>query len=156
MTGEAKRKRSIQALQDRLEDIHAEGQGVWQISIYGLDAVVEVMAAALAGSKTATGIALALEHLSQGVIRSGRTAEPVMCLLCDSAFKQERMPAAWILVHARRDDPTHAAGHGVCSNCLHRYPDMNALGIAITDYYRANAISDLRLLPPISEPGGIA
>ena len=140
------------ALVDGLEQIRQEGQGVWQMAIYGPEAVPGLVNNALCGDGYARNVVRTLAHMAREII-TAPAALPMLCLCCDNALTAEAMPAAWVLLHARRDDPEQAVGNGICAECYARHPSAEALGPIVTDVYRRQIISDLRVLPPVSESG---
>jgi hypothetical protein len=151
--GEAKRQRTLKALRKGMEEIRAEGQGVWQLGIYSMEGAFEIAAAALEGNDDAGRILLTLERLLLSVQEAATTTDPALCLLCDNVFRDGRLPAAWVLLQAHRADPTHAVGNGICMDCWSKYPSVKELAPVVTDVYRHRVMPDLRVLPSISEPG---
>jgi hypothetical protein len=74
---------------------------------------------------------------------------PAMCLLCNNEFVPDSPPAQIVVLTAARDDASVAMMHGICLSC----EDRGELPARIAAYYRANAISDFRMLPSPSPPG---
>jgi hypothetical protein len=147
--GEAKRRKERRAINKTLAGMHAEGQGVWDLMIYDPPDVATVMEAARAGDSYARRTVLMLDS----VMRRVRAANPPdLCLTCDHEFTAKAMPRAWVLTHAHRDEPRNAMSSGICAACHARYPGAALLPV-VTDVYRRNLISDLRVLSPTSEPG---
>ncbi len=141
-------------LTEWVEQIHLEGQGVWQISIYSLEGVAEVLGQALAGDPHAMNIILTLERMLRDIRKAARTRLPKLCLTCDNTFSSKKtMPAAWVLMHAMRDDPKMAVGNGICLECWRRYPNPVVLMPVVTEVYRQKMIPDLRVLPPAAGQG---
>ena len=76
----------------------------------------------------------------------------MLCLTCDNTLTATAMPVAYVLLHAMRDDPRCAVCNGICADCYDRHPGK-LLQVAVTDAYRRQMISDLRVLPTLSPPG---
>ena len=55
-----RQRRPLEALTDGLEQIRQEGQGVWQMSIYGPEAAPDLVHAALCGDGYASAVVRAL------------------------------------------------------------------------------------------------
>ncbi len=152
--GQAKRRRGIQAMRDGFKEMHAEGQGIWDIKIYGPLGMMQIASAALAGDDDAGRVILLLERLTLDIVEAGRTRKPLMCLLCENTFGQpSTMPMAWVVLHAHVDNARQGFGNGICWDCWERYPSADALAPVVLDYYRSKVISDLRVLPQPIEPG---
>ena len=147
-----RQRRPLEALTDGLEQIRQEGQGVWQMSIYGPEAAPDLVHAALCGDGYASDVVRALAHMVRNIITAPASL-PMLCLTCDNILTAVAMPVAWVLVHARRDDPQQAVGNAICAECYAHHPSAEALGPVVTDVYRRKMIADLRVLPPISEAG---
>jgi hypothetical protein len=148
-----KQAQSISELQAGMERIQAEGQGVWQLSIYGPEAVLALLHNSFVGDADATRTMTAIARLIAGIHEVASTPKPMLCLLCDTKFGRRSMPLAWVLLHARRDDPSQAVGNGICAACYKKYPSAEALSPPVIALYKAKMITDLRLLPPIGPPG---
>lgn len=144
-------RKAREALTRHVEQMHADGQGVWQLTVYNLAGAAEQTAKAVAGDPYARAVVRALDSL----IRNTRTANPPMlCLTCDNTLSENFAPMALVLMHAKRDDPHGTVANGICPDCCarHRF-DMDRIGHAASAAYGKMLISDLRILPPINHPG---
>ena len=147
--GEAKRRRDRRAFVKGVRTVEAEGQGVWQMSIYAPDDVAGLLVDTLAGDERAAKT-MAMLHGMMGETISANP--PRICLTCDNEFTAEAMPHAWVLVHAIGGAAKKSLGNGICAGCHARYPGEALVPVA-TEVYRQNMIPDLRILPPMSEAG---
>jgi hypothetical protein len=149
--GEAKRRRSLgrrELLEEATRRICEEGQGVYQLSLVSALGAAPLFAQAISGDSQAAYHLLIVARLLEQI----RTAPPrskLMCLLCDNEFSAAALPLAFVIMHARRDDPGMVMGNGICCRCC----DASDLQARILDKYREGLISDLRVLPPIGEAG---
>lgn len=147
--GDAKRRRDRRELQKGLQEIHAEGQGVWQMTCYTKENAAVMAILAMDGDPYASALLRVLESMVQYIWAA---SPPALCLTCDNILTRAAMPAAFLVVHARRDDPRSSVCNGICDECFDRYPG-DALMLAATNVYREKVISGLRVLPPLSAPG---
>lgn len=145
----ARRARDRDDLKARMDAIQAEGQGVWQLSIWGPENMLGVTAAAMSGDPEATAVLRAIAH-SLRAIEEAPADRPWLCLTCDHAFTAHNTPLAFVLLHACRADAKAAVSNGLCDDC---YCRPGSLMERVTDVYRRNMIPGLRVLPPISQPG---
>lgn len=92
----AKRKHE---LTKALQQMNEEGQGVWRLLIITRADVPSLIAAAGLGNELAcrlyTGLSAAVEQMPQ---------QRGLCLLCDYEFSPDKMPDAFVLLSAMRDD----------------------------------------------------
>jgi hypothetical protein len=135
------------ALEETFQQIHGEGQGVWQFAVFSPENTPELILAALAGQELAIRW---LRALSDAMHTVPRQKPPMLCLLCQHTFRLSRPPAAFAMLTAKIEDPSVAVVNGLCPRCFTADRDMQD---RIAEYYRKNALSDLRMLPPIGEPG---
>ena len=148
--GEAKRRKERARLRQGLEVMRVEGQGIWQTSIYNRAGVADLMTGALAGDRRAKDIAGVVARM----IRHVETAcPPMLCLTCDNEVTATSMPAAFVVMHADRDDPTQAACNVICEACHARNPSPMALAPSVTDAIRVRIIPDLRVIQPVNDEG---
>ena len=80
------------------------------------------------------------------LVQRNAAAAPI-CLLCGPEFRRDHLPVLFGFVQAMRDDPTQMVANAICAECSAQHPTREAMERAITDYYRAHIISDLRVLP---------
>ncbi len=150
--GDAKRRRagvegpvSIEAVTAAFDEMHAEGQGVWQFTLITPDVVMALTVQALMGDTTAARTLLASETF---ILKLRKVRPRMLCLFCENQFRSDSMPAVLIMLHAGRDDATNAIFQGVCSQC-EANGDLESRLIA---RYREWGFTDLRPIS-IGEPG---
>jgi hypothetical protein len=141
---EAKRRR---ALECSLKQIQLEGQGVFQFTLITPLSAIGLMSNALTGDAAAARVMLAFAEFLKRVVK---TYPPTLCLLCDTEFVPGVMPATGVLLTAHRDEPEMGIWNGLCLECSQK----SELETLICAYYRQNAISDLRRLPPFAADRG--
>jgi hypothetical protein len=146
----ASQSRRATRLQKNLQAIEAEGQGIWQMAIYGPDNLLQLFTDALGADNYASATVFAIEQMITQILTTG--PKP-LCLTCENQFSKSLMPIAWVIVHAKRDDPDKAIGNGVCADCWSRYRSSQLLLPIALDLYRRGALPTLRRLPPLSPPG---
>jgi hypothetical protein len=146
-----KRDRRLRQLHRDATRIRDEGHGVWQTAIYPREDLVTLLPLADAGDRRAIQVLEALTDLLMA-IEAAPTNQPMLCLTCDNAFRHDTPPAALVLTHAYRDDPSHAICHGICATCCRQWSPAER-DTAVTDTIRRLLIPDLRRLPPINAPG---
>jgi hypothetical protein len=134
------------ALERELKEMHAEGQGIFQIELITPLNVGHLMGKALAGDAAAGRVMVAFAEFLRRVVS---TRPATLCLLCDTAFAPGAPPITGVLMTAHRDEPNTGVWNGLCLGCSKK----SGLEELICTYYRENAISDLRRLPAFSEAG---
>lgn len=141
-----KRTQSRAALTRYVQTIQQEGQGVWRVELFDCMGLPDFLLQVLLNGPPRSGFPKALLEMVRGMA-TGRDA--CDCLLCGAALGINRAPRDFAALFAWRDDPTRALGFCICSTC--HDDDKQALGRRITDYLKANLISDLRVLPTIGD-----
>jgi hypothetical protein len=142
--GEAKRKRN---LAQGIKEIHAEGQGAWQIQVITPEDVLRISIGYLAGAPAAAKWFPWIYDICE---QMDKARPPILCLLCDHEFTPQTPPRAFVAFTAMRDDPRSAIGNGLCPKCA-AHPNLTQ---QIADKYRQNMIPDLRVIPtPHPNPG---
>jgi hypothetical protein len=147
-----RRNDPLSRLQRGLEDLHSEGQGVWQLAILSPDAAPAFLTAALAGDPSAATTLRAAQGFIQQILRHRSASRAPLCLLCDNALWRKAPPAAIGVITAYRDDPHTAIGHGICADCT-RMRSSEQLQHDVLAKLRTDMITDLRVIQPPSEPG---
>ena len=147
--GEAKRRRKARGNQRQDEilaganQMHAEGQGVWQVEILFPQHI-----RAMLRSATTSQSLRKLSILDNAISGLRKMQPPAMCLLCDRAFVRDA-PAAFVLLTATIDGPTQALANGLCDDCA----SQDHLQGRIAEKYKDMMLDDLRVLPTPAEPG---
>jgi len=148
--GEAKRR--AKARGDRRQDeiltranqMHVDGQGLWQIEIV----FQQDIPAMLLRAKTSQSVQTRLSILASAIGSMRRMQPSAMCLLCDHAFIGDA-PAAFVLLTAAIDGPTQALANGLCVDCA----SQDDLQRRIAEKYKDMMLDDLRVLPSSAAPG---
>ena len=152
--GDARRRRLRAALERGMGEMHAEGQGVWQMHLFNLEGVMELAVKTAGGDASAGRVLTVLDDTVKNIHAVSDTDLPMLCMTCENALTRDAMPEVWVVVHASRDDPKICVANGVCSQCCERHEfDMVKIGESVTNQYRQAMIPDLRVLSPFSKPG---
>jgi hypothetical protein len=143
-------------LVEALEQAHAEGQGVWTVTLITRAGVGELLGRALNGEPDALQLAPMIGETVRQITahaKPSRRTSP-LCLLCDTLFWRRELPEVIAILHAHRDDPTNAIISGICLSCCGAHQDAGALKDAVVASYRCRLqMDDLRELPPLGAPG---
>jgi hypothetical protein len=148
--GEAKRR--AKARGDRRQDeilaranqMHVEGQGLWQMEIV-FQQDIPVM---LLRAKTSRSVRTRFSILANAIGQMPRMQPSAMCLLCDHAFIEDA-PAAFVLLTAAIDGPTQGIVNGLCVDCA----SQDDLQGRIAEKYKDMMVDGLRVLPSPAAPG---
>ncbi len=117
--------------------MHAEGQGVWNLELYGPDERVPLLMAAMMGDAKAEGIVRQVAKLA--------TADPpCLCLLCPATFGRLNMPHTLVVFGAAVETQTGCLMNGICEHCAEAAGTADALGERALTYYREHLITDAR------------
>jgi hypothetical protein len=146
--GEAKRKsKRRRDLEQGIKEMHAEGQGAWQITVITPEEVLRISLGYIAGDTASMKWFRWIYDLCE---QMDKARPPALCLLCDHEFTAQTPPRAFVALTALRDDPTSAIGNGLCPKCA-AHPNLMQ---QIADKYRQSMITDLRVIPaPHPTPG---
>jgi hypothetical protein len=140
-----KRARSRAGFARYLQTIQQEGQGVWRIELFDCIGMPEFMLQVLVDGPPTSGFFRVVFDMARGLATGQSECD---CLLCGTPIGTRHMPRDMAALYAWRDDPKQALGFCICNGC--HDDDKQALGGRITDYLKANLISDLRVLPSIA------
>lgn len=141
--------RRMADLNAAVKQLEREGQGVWQLSLYQRESLVETMVSAMCGD---THAARALDVVAQTLRKisaHGRRHDAQQCLLCEARFWKRELPDTIGILSPRLDDPARSIVFGICSGCVtqHDRSSWHALQHAVQDKLRATVFADLRVLP---------
>jgi hypothetical protein len=137
-----KRERFVRGFR-RVEN---EGQGVWDMQVIFPQTVPEIVAAAAAGEP---GMTVLYDLVMQAAQHVREAHPPALCLLCDHTFTGD-MPAAFVIVTARVDEPKGGITSGLCAGCVEPVSDLLQ---RVSQSYKEQVIGDLRVLPPLHASG---
>jgi hypothetical protein len=156
-TNRGQRARSTAELAEWLEAMREQGGGVWQFALVSALNMEDFIAALAAGDDDALR---ARTHVTRALRTLNSFARPSkqapMCLFCDVVLWRQRVPHAIAVLTPLCDEPTRGMFNFVCAECVDRFADTDELRAALLDYYRANVVPELRVLPPITSPPGHA
>jgi hypothetical protein len=128
--------------------------GVLRIAVVSPFNMSEMMLAAAAGNQVASQAIRQVERAVKrlhGFTRPNKKAP--LCLFCPTILWRRHKPEAVIIISRFWHEAGQFACHFVCHNCCSRFADGAALNDALLEYYRRNAASGLRLLPPFLPAG---
>jgi hypothetical protein len=138
-----KRERFVRGLR-RVEN---EGQGVWDMRVIFPQTLPAIVSDAAAGKP---GMAVLYDLVMQAASHVREARPPALCLLCDHAFTGD-MPAAFVVVTARVDEPKGGITNGLCAHCAE--PGGSDLLQRVAQSYKERVMGDLRVLPVPHAPG---
>lgn len=139
MMGEAARRRRLMRVS---EQMHEQGQGVWEINIVPAVDVVNFLDTH--DDRWAFVIVDALRLFEH-------KRPPFLCLLCDTEIRKPVEAFALSIVTPKHNDPEHAIVSPICRPCYVK-PEPQARIVA---YLKANWLTDLRIIA-INKEGGTA
>jgi hypothetical protein len=128
--------------------------GVLRIAVVSPFNMSEMMLAAAAGDQVASQAIRQVERAVKrlhGVTRPNKKAP--RCLFCPTILWRRHKPDAVIIISRYWHESGQFACHFVCHDCYSRFADGAALNDALLEYYRRDAASGLRLLPPFPPAG---
>jgi hypothetical protein len=141
-----------EASHSQLNAILVENCGVFELTFSQPSALHCVVADARAGHDRAAAQLAAIGRIMNTA--SGKRR----CLLCNARIRGGRSGKRLGLfgfLHAPRDNPAEMLGHLLCADCVDGHSTEAALRIAIADYYRTVAATELaRISRPPASPGG--
>lgn len=144
------------ALNAGVNDMAAEGQGVWVIAIYPGSVVRDVLRDARQGDRHALDVFECFKALADSIC-TGPADTPRLCFLCERAFAPPpgtEWPAVLTTMHADVAQPKTCLIHGICRHCAVRYRDVEGLLAPIQEAVKQHiGIDDARILPPSSASG---
>jgi hypothetical protein len=134
--------------------VQREGGGVYELALFHAADLAALFRAAKHGDRNArrySDLVAGLVRQIRAHVVPDRTAP--LCLLCDAVFWRDgESPAAVVVVHAHRDQPTKAIGTVLCTRCCAAHQPQERLTATVLDKLRGT-IPGLRELPPLLPPG---
>lgn len=142
------KSKRMQDLEDGVREVQRQGQGVYRFLCYTAPGLAELKQQAEHGDREATRIFIGLMSLAKAC-RRGK----VDCLLCGKPFGQHHAPIIFALLVADSPNAATSIGNAICGACISAAGSHDALQQAVVKYYRANMITDLRVVMPHPTPG---
>ena len=141
-----KRVRTLAGLARQARAIQREGQGVWRFEVFDCVDLPEFLLDVLLMGRPQRGLAKVVFDTASGLASGSVECD---CLLCGTSFGKTVVPRDIVALSALTDDPKNALAFCICNGCHDE--DHSVLRDRIAGYLRDNLISDLRVLPPLTD-----
>jgi hypothetical protein len=107
-----------------LQTIQAEGDGVYELSLFVPEEVPALLRAASAGDPTAQGRIGLIERMIDQISAYDSPAgdDTPLCLLCDTVFWRDELAQVFVVMHAHHDTPKDSGGERHLSAVPRRAP----------------------------------